>query len=223
MDAGSGRRESAFSLTAPQPSWVSPLHDYLDRPGTTWSELTGEDRPAAVLALLSADEDPELVLTLRSSDLDHHAGQISLPGGGREDGDDSPVDTALRETAEEIGLPVSMVAPLGQLSSWQIPVSRNQVIPVVGLWSGDHPLTALDTTEVEAVIRWQVSLLADPAYRVMARHPRGGQGAAWQIEDLFLWGFTGAVVDALLRIGGWEQDWDHTRLVEVPQRFSGHP
>ena len=211
------------SLKDPRPSWVALASRRLDSLSPDWPALVGEDRPAAVLALLTAEEDPELVLTLRAGYLDHHAGQISLPGGGREAGDVSPVDTALRETAEEIGLPASAVRPLGQLSTLQISVSRNQVIPIVGLWSGNEPLTELDATEVEAVIRWRVSLLADPAHRVMARHPRGGHGPAWQIGELFLWGFTGVVVDALLRVGGWERDWDHTRLVEVPPRFSGHP
>jgi len=134
------------------------------------------------------------------------------------------VDTALREAWEEVGLRSSTVRPLGQLHTRQIPVSQNHVVPVVGVWPGDDPLMVHDTDEVDTILRWTLADLARPDQRVMARHPRGGVGPAWQIQDIFLWGFTAGLVDAVLRLGGWEQPWDATRVVDVPERFlSGRP
>jgi len=204
-----------------RPAWADTLEQRLEPLQTSWPPTPPGTRPSAVMALLSLAEDPVLVLTLRARGLEHHGGQISLPGGGYEPCDAAPVDTALRETDEEVGLAPSRVTPLGQLSTRQIPVSHNQVIPLVGLWSGQEEVSVHDTVEVDTVIRWTMGQLADPAHRMMAVHPRGGSGPAWQIGDMFLWGFTGAVVDALLRAGGWDQPWDTSHQVEVPSRFGG--
>ena len=206
-------------MIQPMPVWADFLIGRLDPLETAWTPPHEGERPSAVLALLSSSEDPDLVLTLRAAGLEYHGGQISLPVGGREPEDDSPTDTALREAREEIGLLPSCVHPVGQLHTRDILVSQNRVVPVVGLWSGSDPIRVCDEVEVEQVFRWSVSDLADPANRVTARHPRGNMGPAWQIGDLFLWGFTANIVDVLLRLGGWERPWDVDRIVDVPPRF----
>ncbi|MCL2482104.1 MAG: CoA pyrophosphatase [Propionibacteriaceae bacterium] len=211
-------------ISQTQPTWLGPLLTRLDPLDAAWPPVAGDQRGSAVIALLGLSEDPDLVLTVRSAELEHHGGQISLPGGGREPGDAAPCDTALREAQEEIGLPRTLVTPVGQMHTHEISVSNNWVIPVVGVWSGAEPVAPKDTEEVDCVLRWSLSQLADPAHRVMARHPRGGRGPAWDMGELFLWGFTAWVVDSLLRLGGWEQPWDHNRLAEIPARFMGkHP
>jgi len=199
---------------------VGPLAARLSGLDRQWGPDIPGRRSSAVLALLSADDDPQLLLTLRDPGLAHHGGQISLPGGGREELDRSPADTACRETYEEIGLPPARIDLIGQMDSRGLPVSRNQVVPVVGLWSG-HDELGIDTTEVEQVLFWPVSLLADPAYRMTARHRSGYSGPAWQIDELFLWGFTAQLVDALLELGGWAGPWDGGRTTDVPPRFLG--
>ena len=206
-------------LDGTMPEWVGRLCDRLDPVESSWAPPHSGERPSAVLALLSVGEDPDLVLTLRAAGLDHHPGQISLPGGGREPGDVSPIDTAVRETWEEIGLSPTYVRSVGQLHTRDIVVSHNRVVPIVGLWSGEDSIAVCDKEEVDTILRWSLSDLADPANRVTARHPRGNAGPAWQMGDLFLWGFTATVVDVLLRLGGWERDWDVDRIVDVPPRF----
>ena len=74
------------------------------------------ERLAAVLAPIIGTREPSLVFTVRSSDLSRHAGEISFPGG-LQDGTESLLETALRETAEEIGLDGTSVDVLGALSS----------------------------------------------------------------------------------------------------------
>jgi 8-oxo-dGTP pyrophosphatase MutT (NUDIX family) len=176
-------------------------------------------RQAAVLALFSADADPHLVFTVRSRRVRHHPGQISFPGGGREQGDADLVATALREAYEEIGLAPSVVHALGQLPASQNIVSQNLVVPVVAWWWGDTPIAPADPEEVSEVLRWPVSELADPEHRVMARHPSGFIGAAMRLDGYFIWGFTGRLVDQLLTLGGWELPWDRERVVDIPARF----
>ena len=61
-------------------------------------------RPAAVLLGITDEDAPKVLLTKRSSALRHHPGQISFPGGKHEASDNSLLDTALRETEEEIGI-----------------------------------------------------------------------------------------------------------------------
>ena len=203
---------------AGEPSWVAQLAQRLEPLSTTWAPSGDGQQAAAVLALLSLDDDPDLVLTMRAADLAHHAGQISLPGGRREPGDHCPSDTALRETYEEIDLPPTHVRPIGEMCPRELAVG-NRVIPVVGVWSGQEAIAARDGHEVELIIRWPLSLLAARDHRLIAHHPMGGHGPAWQIGDLFLWGFTAYIADALIRLSGWEQDWDKDHVVDVPARF----
>ncbi|MDR2620041.1 MAG: CoA pyrophosphatase [Propionibacteriaceae bacterium] len=173
---------------------------------------------AAVCALFSNRPDPELLFTARATDLRKHPGQISFPGGSRDDADTGPVCTALRETYEEVGLAAGQVHVLGRLPAAPVTVSRFQVVPVVAWWSGDALLTP-NPDEVATVHRWPVSLLADPAHRVTAIHPSGFTGPAWIIGDAFLWGFTARIVSELLRLGGWELPWNTSREVPIPAQF----
>ena len=200
-------------------SWLTRLQSELDPADPRWGLSAPGGRDSAVLALLSLDPDPDLVITVRASGLQHHGGQLSFPGGGREPADLSPSDTALRETCEEVGIKQEDITIVGQMWMRDLPVSANRVIPIVGTWAGQACPTVRYPVEVESVVLWRVGELADPANRVMARHPRGGQGPAWMMGDLFLWGFTGGLVNALLNLGGWEREWDKTRVVDVPRRF----
>lgn len=186
--------------------------------------LTPERRPhgpagAAVLMLLSENDDPDLLFTERAGGLRKHAGQISFPGGSYEPGDADAPATALRETWEEVGLKPDKVTLLGRLPVTRLPVSRFDVAPVVGSWSGRDQMIVASPDEVAAIHRWRISELTDPANRVMSRHPGGHTGPAWWFDDLFLWGFTAYLTDALLKLGGWSRPWDHDRVVDVPERF----
>ncbi|MDR0435541.1 MAG: CoA pyrophosphatase [Propionibacteriaceae bacterium] len=169
-------------------------------------------------ALFSDQPDPDIMFTARAAELRKHPGQISFPGGSRDPEDNGPVGTALRETFEEVGLSAASVHVLGRLPAAEVVVSRFEVVPVVAWWSGADPLD-VNETEVAAVYRWPVSLLADPAYRVTALHPSGFTGPAWMIGDEFLWGFTARIVAQLLQLGGWERPWDEAHQVPVPAAF----
>ncbi|MBK8701128.1 MAG: CoA pyrophosphatase [Saprospiraceae bacterium] len=108
---------------------------------------------ACVVALIfPKKKDWNVVLIERVNDNpnDHHAGQLSFPGGRFEDTDYSYQDCALREAEEEIGINASEVGIIGELSSIYIPVSNYLIYPFVG-FMGDEPEFTIQRNEVQQI------------------------------------------------------------------------
>jgi 8-oxo-dGTP pyrophosphatase MutT (NUDIX family) len=119
-------------------------------------------REGGVLALLYPVEgQAHIVLTVRSETLRNHAGQISLPGGRMDPGEDA-VQTALREAWEELGIVAEELDVLGALSEMYIPPSNFCLTPVVAATHRRPDFTPHDA-EVAALIEVPLDLLADPA------------------------------------------------------------
>jgi 8-oxo-dGTP pyrophosphatase MutT (NUDIX family) len=118
-------------------------------------------RDAAVLVpVVSRDGDLTVLFTRRTAHLSDHAGQISFPGG-RAEGRESPRDTALRETAEEIGLDGGRIEVLGHLSEYST-VTGYRVTPVVGLVRPPFELKP-DAFEVAEVFEVPLAFFLDPS------------------------------------------------------------
>lgn len=187
-------------------------------------------RRAAVLILFFADaagapraEEGDLaglrlVIIEKSATLRSHAGQLAFPGGSLESGEDA-VAAALREAHEEVGVRPEWVDVLGVLPEAHVAASGFDVASVVGWWPAPHPLSPADAHEVAAVHTIPVAALVDPAHRVTWTHPAGFSGPAFVVADLFVWGFTGHLLDGLLRLAGWEKAWDAARTATIPPRF----
>jgi 8-oxo-dGTP pyrophosphatase MutT (NUDIX family) len=174
-------------------------------------------RKSAVLVLFGeGDRGPDVLLQQRSDDLRHHAGQPAFPGGGIDPGDDGPVAAALREAVEEVGVEPSGVDVLTMLPQLWLPPSRNLVTPVLAWWRVPSRVEAVDPVEVAAVSRVAIADLADPANRVTVRHPLGYASPAFKVAGMLVWGFTGGVLDRLIKLGGWEQEWDRESYVPFP-------
>ncbi len=126
-------------------------------------------REAGVLILLyphTANADtPELhiALTRRTEYPGAHSGQISFPGGRREPGE-SLQKTALRETAEEVGVLPEKLQVIGQLSSMYTPPSNFCIYPFVA-FSATRPTFQLNSREVAELIEAPLGLLANPTIR----------------------------------------------------------
>jgi 8-oxo-dGTP pyrophosphatase MutT (NUDIX family) len=153
--------------------------------------------PAAVLIpLVDRAEGISVLLTRRTAHLDHHAGQISFPGGRMEASDADSVATALRETREEIGLDPAHVEVLGQLEGYTT-ITGFAVVPVVGLV---HPPFDLrpDPFEVDEVFEVPFSFVLDPANHL--RHFREGPDGerryfyALPYGAHYIWGATAAML-----------------------------
>lgn len=124
--------------------------------------LEGQARLAGVLLLLyPRDGVLTFVLTRRTDTVAHHKGQVSLPGGAQEGGE-TPVQTALRETCEELlicGLE-SEIEVIGQLATLYLSVSDFQVCPVVGYLPYRPPFKP-DPNEVAEILEMSLPRLLD--------------------------------------------------------------
>lgn len=177
-------------------------------------------RRAAVLALIGETEGRlDLLFTERAHSLRTHAGQIAFPGGAADAADTSLAETALREAEEEAGVVPASVDVLGCLPPAHVAVSGFDVTTVLGWWAEPGPVHARDTAEVASVHRIPVDVLTDPANRASARHPSGYIGPAFVVGDLFIWGLTAHLTDAVLELAGWSRPWDQRRRLDVPVRF----
>jgi 8-oxo-dGTP pyrophosphatase MutT (NUDIX family) len=123
--------------------------------------LSALRRAAVLVPVVDRPEGPTVVLTQRSEQLRNHKGQISFPGGRRDDADLDAVDTALREAEEEIGLPRRHVEVIGYLDDYPT-FSLYRVTPVVGVIR-DLPPLRIDAAEVAEAFEVPLSLLLDPA------------------------------------------------------------
>ena len=174
----------------------------LDPAEATAREVHGRTK-AAVLAALYVDAgELHAVFTRRRHDLRSHAGEISFPGGRRDDGEDLR-DTALRETEEEIGLPREAVQILGALTPTPTVATSYAVYPFVGLIEPGLAWTP-SAHEVDEVLELRLS-------DVRASHSRSRllhRGIPFRTdvysvgEGLVIWGATARIVGDLLgRIG----------------------
>jgi 8-oxo-dGTP pyrophosphatase MutT (NUDIX family) len=152
-------------------------------------------RPAAVLVPIMLRPALTVLLTQRSHDVSSHPGQISFPGGKVEAGDRSALDCALREAAEEIGLPAAHAEPLGYLDSYRTG-SGFQIVPVVALVRPGFPVV-LDPGEVADVFEVPLRFLMDPAnHRKDQREWRGRLRSfyAMPFGERYIWGATAGML-----------------------------
>lgn len=173
-----------------------------------WDRLRIDDefvdpggRPlAAVLAPLYDDEQGELrmVLTKRPDTMPTHAGHVSFPGGRPHPDDAGPVDTALREAQEEVGIEPDQVEVLGFLPSIDTVEFKLLVVPVVGRLSGEVRLTPSER-EVARIHTPRLVDLADPD-RWWSVPWNGWQVWYYDLDGDTLWGATAWMVRQLLAL-----------------------
>lgn len=178
------------------------------------------ERVSAVLMLFSpsADGGNDVVLTARSRDLRAHPGQVSFPGGRVDDGDAGPVEAALRETQEEVGVEPTSVDVVGSMPPLFLSPSGNAVTPVLAWWPSPGEVRVVDPGEVERVGRVPLAELLDPARRFTVTHPSGYRGPGFEAGGLFVWGFTAMLLSAVFDLAGLTQPWDPEVERPIPER-----
>lgn len=158
--------------------------------------------PAAVLVpLVRRAEGLQVLLTERAKHLQHHAGQVSFPGGRIEPDDADAQSAALREAEEEIGLPRQCVEVIGYLPDHLI-ISGYQVTPVVAWVRPPFELT-IDTREVTAAFEVPLEFILDSRNHVP--RSREFQGETLELIDLpygahNIWGATAGMLLTLQRL-----------------------
>ena len=153
-------------------------------------------RPAAVLVPIVARVEPAVLLTLRTPDLKSHSGQIAFPGGKIDPHDASPLDAALREAEEEIGLERGLIDPIGYLDLY-LTFSGFRILPTVARVSPDYRLR-INPAEVQEAFEVPLEFLMRPENH--QRHSRiwkeGIERHYYAIPfgERYIWGITAGIL-----------------------------
>lgn len=167
--------------------------------------MSPEVDAAVLLPLYGWPDEPGLVFTERRADLRRHAGEISFPGGRRDEGDADLAATALREAHEEIGLDPSAVEIGEELPPTATFVTGYRIHPFVGRIP--HPCE-LDLrpnpAEVETVLTFSLDVLRE-SYEIRRLVRRGVpiHTPTYEVEGHLIWGATARILgDFLERVQG---------------------
>jgi 8-oxo-dGTP pyrophosphatase MutT (NUDIX family) len=155
-------------------------------------------RPAAVLIPIVDHPEPTVLLTQRAPHLNEHAGQIAFPGGKIDATDASPLDAALREAEEEVGLDRGFVDPLGYLDLYGTGFGF-RILPTVARVTPGFKL-AINRSEVDDAFEVPLSFLMDPAnHQVHSKEFRGMERSyyAMPFAERYIWGATAGILRVL--------------------------
>jgi 8-oxo-dGTP pyrophosphatase MutT (NUDIX family) len=158
-----------------------------------------------LLPLYGWPDDPGLIFTERRADLRRHAGEISFPGGRRDEGDADLAATALREAEEEIGLDPAVVELGEQLPATATFVTGYRIHPFVGRipHPGELGLEP-NPAEVETVLTFSLELLRGAyAMRRLIRRGVPIHTPTYEVKGHLIWGATARILgDFLERVQG---------------------
>ncbi|MGE3541715.1 MAG: CoA pyrophosphatase [Candidatus Tectimicrobiota bacterium] len=166
--------------------------------------VPGRRLAAVLLPLYQHQEDYGLIFTQRANTLYHHRGQIAFPGGGHEVQDASLQHTALRESAEEIGLQPTHVRLLGQLDDLLTTGSNYLIRPFVGTIPYPYPFV-LDQRETASIIEVPLQWLRQHNPQAQERRQHEGrlvESFFFDYEGHVIWGATAKIVKQFLDLLG---------------------
>ncbi len=180
--------------------------------GRHFAEPPADARRAAVIAVLYCAKEltsrPESVLSpwripliVRPEHLEHHAGQVALPGGMIEEGESSG-DAALRELHEELGVPRAGIELLGELSPLYVFASDNFVVPWVAIASFE-PTFILNVDEVAAVVELPFANLLEESHigsEIRKQNGLGFRAPFFRCGPHRIWGATAMILGELAAI-----------------------
>jgi 8-oxo-dGTP pyrophosphatase MutT (NUDIX family) len=143
-----------------------------------------------------------ILFTQRSNRVLHHKGQISFPGGARSEADISLLDTALRESWEEIGLEAKDVKILGELDDTPTTTSSFNISPFVAFIPYPYQFT-LNPYEINEVFSVPVSALLRRANKKEEYSTFGNEvfvDYSYEYEGRVIWGATAQIVQQFLDV-----------------------
>mgnify|MGYP003346840535 FL=1 len=155
--------------------------------------------PAAVVLLLyERDGEEHLLFQVRSQHVEHHKGEISLPGGARDPEDASLLHTALRELHEEVGVHPDHVEVFGRLDDVATR-TRFVMAPYVGAITvpGDYPFH-MANIEMDELLQVPLSHLLSHAAIEETIDALGRSGRSFRFREHLIYGATARVLDSFL-------------------------
>jgi 8-oxo-dGTP pyrophosphatase MutT (NUDIX family) len=161
-------------------------------------DVHGGTDAGVLVPLYLEDGELHVVFTKRREDLRRHPGEISFPGGRRDEGEDDLRVTALREAEEEIGLPRGAVELVGALQPTPTLATGYAVYPFVGLIEPGHTWTP-SAREVAEVIELPLSALeAGYGRRRLVRRGLPIRTDTYLVGERLIWGATARILSDLL-------------------------
>ncbi|CAH2246272.1 jg3716 [Pararge aegeria aegeria] len=181
---------------------------------------TGKPRPATAAVLIplcNVNDRTSILYTVRATNLRSDSGHVSFPGG-KTDGCESPIDTALRETKEEIGLSPKRIDVWG--CEMAVPGRKNKIIisPVIGfipdLQESD---LCVNRNEVSEVFAATLDMLCDSQNHFYTQFKNGYILPVYVVEEFKIWGVTAYMthifLSCLLSKDVYRNDWMRKKIV----------
>lgn len=162
--------------------------------------VTTERRAGVLLMFYPKRGAPHVLFTKRSKEVAEHKGEISFPGGAYDPEDETILQTALRESREELGLNVNELEILGELDDVYVPPTRFLITPFIA-FAREPPKPRPSASEISEVIEIPVSELLDPS--ILREELRGAGGMKrylqfYNYEDHVIWGATARILKQFL-------------------------
>lgn len=162
-------------------------------------EVHGVYSAAVMILILNRKENPHIIFTKRTDTVETHKGQISFPGGVKDPQDDNLLETAKRETFEEIGIQPKLIENLGQLDDFYT-VTDYVVSPFVGYVKSDFEYE-INTHEVAQILEVPLSIfLKADGFEV---RKWDHQGTSYDVffyhyQDQVIWGATAYILNRFI-------------------------
>lgn len=191
-------------MTGPTDRLEERLRTALEKRPHREYELPPGRQAAVLMMFFEREGEPWLVFTKRTDSVKHHKGEISFPGGGRDEGDADLEATAIRETVEELGVDPSDLRMIGRLDELPTFVTGYNVTPYVAVVPEQHAYRP-SADEIDEVIELPVPELVRVGRReVIERRGFQIETNVFETRGHYIWGFTGAVLRLFL-----DEVWPH--------------
>ncbi len=158
---------------------------------------------SVLISLYLENDEIHTVLMKRPSYKGVHSGQVSFPGGKKEDGDDDLITTALREAHEEVNIVPEKVNIIGVLSELYIPPSNFLVLPVMG-YLDEKPKLVPDAQEVESILEVPFKHFFQSSSLKEGNIPVGNgykiRAPYFDVQGHVVWGATAMIINEMMEI-----------------------
>lgn len=203
--------KTIFSLAARERCMTNIKKIAVPRYGKVPTEST-----AILVPICKISDVPSLLYTVRSIHLKQNSGEVTFPGG-KSDGGEDAVQTALRETFKVIGLPQSKIEVWGKGTA--VPGRNNEtlVTPVIGsVESLQHSDLNINTKEVSEVFTIPIEMLCDEKNQFHTQFSNGIVMPVYCVENYKIWGITAYIthifLSSILTKDYYRNDWTKKKI-----------